>query len=308
MAIPENDPNAILPTPLASRIAITTDQDLIALGSFNLLALKYHWQEKAEVVTEQLNAIKNDYDFIASKTLSQLQKVAATYQTTLDTAIGGLHDQSKQPSGSTTLNFCGWCQYGTAGSFCRLWYDNTKAQREGTSPCLLTHTHESAIDACRAVLLAKTNDAHYELKHIQDIIDHLTGLIPKAASLPLFPVFRPCEYFAVNQKLICFLGTWSILKTPYRLRYLIGHVTQNCGACIVNFDLPIRNDSTSQRLTLYPDDPWLLDPAECSYFYKRPDYFHTWLQASTETNEAILIAAERTFPDFYESHRHEFEP
>lgn len=298
------------------KIRVRNESDLINLGRGNLTYLMQYWELKQKKSTQQIKATRKRQDAVTKTTISDIKKLARTYEHPAfpDIEVGGKYgpepsddDSANRKPGATTFNFCGWCEYCLSGIInCRANINSTcgllpESFRDAAgnevinsrlyfnTPCLITeYGTDELLKACSLRLKARIKEALNEKFFIDNKIDYITIALTKSEEKPHFAGYRPRSWLNVGDLVVCFVSkNYNCGKTIKDNVFVRGtviekisgsdaHVLVQMSTAIYTDNFGYSKDVASYRVNA----PEIMSEWEFEYLKSNPDYLRVWMAGS----------------------------
>lgn len=293
---------------------VSTEDDLIFIGSKNLEHLKRYWRSTERSLSKRVKAAQADIDLLAGKTLEDIKAMAAEYENPDFSRIGvlkgnwgddlePLDDASvERKYGATTFNVCGWCQHCRGGSLRHNYHITTycpliprqlgngvgscgNATFRFNTPCALANGTQELLDACVEHLKAHKAQLVARKQRAASYASYLAKVMRKAEEKPYFASLRPRDWFNVGDRVVFFNSVFDDALSDTVETFVSGKVIK--GYRYRNDDVSVCADEPFfvgdcggyDRVFEYLS-PKVLHSWEFDYLKTHPDYLRLWARYS----------------------------
>jgi hypothetical protein len=176
-------------------------------------------------------------------------------------------------SKTTTFNVCGWCEYASSGSCRYSYYISThcaflgypSGEKKFNTPCFLLSVDKELLSGIRTHLSIKRDTAKFDKKTVDAKITFLKALEKKAEKKPALPAHRPCEWFNIDDPVMCYLAEFKDVCIPdvFTTAKVISGYRHHDGCVSVCYDKKVHEGK-------------YLDGKGGGYGVSRPEVMHKW--------------------------------
>ena len=291
-------------------IYVSTEADLIFLGSKNLECLKQYWTHKENEVIDHIDAIKTQISVLDGKTVDDIRAVASEYEHP-DSTWRPLAKKAEPfdailtncKPGATTFNLCGWCKY-NGGITCLYRYHIIttyllipKEFNNGSgahdyeefnlnTPCAITNGTQELLDTCVEYLKSELAELIAKKAEICEYAKLIVEAMEKAEEKPYFTDNRPENWFKTDDEVVCFIPNY-IENASKKGIFVTGKVVcgqkRSDGFVLIRVDERINADNynDNRKIVFGSSRPEILHKWEYGYLKNHPDYLKIWIRESS---------------------------
>ncbi len=294
---------------------ISSEADLVFIGSKNLEYLKQYWRSEERNLAKQVKGAQADIDLLAGKTLNDIKAMAAEYENPSFTRIGLRKDNWEddpepldaasinRKSGATTFNVCGWCKH-CGGGTCRYGYHITtycpliprqfgNGETYGgnekfrfNTPCALANGTQELLDTCVEYLKARRASLIAKKRQAATYAGYLAELMKKAEEKPYFAPHRPHDWANVGDRVMLLASNIDQVVPEKANTFVAGTVIygyrHHDGGVSACSDTPWHTgdycDGCGASFGIAR--PEILLEWEFAYLKEHPDYLKVWLRCA----------------------------
>ncbi len=299
-------------------IYVTTEADLIFIGSKNLEYLKQYWRSEERSLSRQVKAAQADIDLLAGKTLEDIKTMAAQYENPDFPRISVMKDgwgddpesldaaSTNYKPNVTTFKVCGGCdccERCKTGTYqpeyyvitdcpfipphlIKEWCLGNKDVYRFNTPCALANGTQELLDTCVEYLKARKAKLVARKQRAGAYAGYLAQVMRKAEEKPCFASQRPYNWFNLDDQVMFFVCD-SDGAIPSKLGTFVPGIVINgyryhYNRVSVRSDEPFHTSEYCDGCGSYygAARPEVLHVWEYEYLKSHPDYLKAWVHCA----------------------------